>query len=90
MFRHILPNALTPLVISATFGIAGAVGAESGLSFLGLGDPTVPSWGSLLEQGRENIRYPWLIYVPGGAIFFMITALNLVGNGLREAFDPNA
>lgn len=90
MFRHILPNALTPLVISATFGIAGAVGAESGLSFLGLGDPTVPSWGSLLEQGRENIRYPWLIYVPGGAIFFMITALNLVGNGLREAFDPHA
>ena len=89
MFRHILPNAMTPLIVSATFGIAGAVGSESGLSFLGLGDPTVPSWGSLLEQGRENIRYGWLIYTPGCAVFAMVTALNLVGNGLRKAFNPH-
>ena len=88
MFRHILPNALAPLLISATFGVAGAVLAESGLSFIGLGDPTVASWGALLEQGRQNIRYAWLIYVPGLAVFLLVTALNQIGNGLREAFDP--
>ncbi len=90
MFRHILPNALTPLIITATFGIAGAVLSESGLSFLGLGDPTAPSWGGLLEQGRENIRYGWLIYAPGLAVFLLVTALNLLGNGLREALDPKS
>ncbi len=88
MFRHILPNALAPLLISATFGVAGAVLAESGLSFIGLGDPTAASWGALLEQGRQNIRYAWLIYVPGMAVFLLVTALNLIGNGLREALDP--
>lgn len=90
MFRHILPNALTPLLISATFGIAGAVGSESGLAFLGLGDPTSASWGTLLEQGRQNIRYSWLIYAPGLAVFLLITALNLLGNTVREALDPKA
>lgn len=88
MFRHILPNALTPLLISATFGIAGAVGSESGLAFIGLGDVSVPSWGVLMEQGRQNIRYGWLIYAPGIAIFLIITALNVIGNALREALDP--
>jgi peptide/nickel transport system permease protein len=88
MFRHILPNACAPLLISATFGVAGAVLAESGLSFIGLGDPTLATWGTLLEQGRENIHYPWLIYLPGLAVFLLITALNQIGNGLREAFDP--
>ncbi len=88
MFRHILPNAVTPLLISATFGIAGAVGAESGLAFIGMGDATVPSWGILLEQGRQNIRYAWLIYAPGLAIFLIVVALNTVGNALREALDP--
>lgn len=90
MFRHILPNALTPLLISATFGIAGAVGAESGLAFIGLGDVTVPSWGVLMEQGRQNIRYAWLIYAPGIAIFCIVVALNTVGNALREALDPRS
>lgn len=88
MFRHILPNALTPLLISATFGVAGAVGSEAALSFIGLGDPTAASWGALLEQGRQNIKYAWLIYVPGLAVFALVTALNLVGNALREALDP--
>jgi len=88
MFRHILPNALTPLIISATFGIAGAVGIESGLAFVGLGDPTSSSWGILMEAGRKNIHYAWLIYVPGLAVFALVTALNLVGNSLREALDP--
>lgn len=88
MFRHILPNALTPLLITATFGIAGAVLSESGLSFIGMGDPTVPSWGTLLDQGREAVDYGWLIYAPGLAIFGLVTALNVIGNALREAFDP--
>jgi peptide/nickel transport system permease protein len=90
MFRHILPNTMAPIIITATFGIAGAVLSESGLSFLGLGDPTTASWGVLLEQGRENIRYPWLIYAPGLAIFILVTCLNLIGNGLRDAFDPKS
>ncbi len=90
MFRHILPNALTPLLITATFGIAGAVGSESGLSFVGLGDPTVASWGALLEQGRQNIQYGWLIWLPGLALFALVSALNLVGSGLRNAIDAQA
>jgi peptide/nickel transport system permease protein len=88
MFRHILPNAIAPLLIASTFAIAGSVGAESGLAFIGLGDPTTPSWGVLLEQGRENIHYPWLIYTPGIAIFAIVMVLNLLGNNLREAIDP--
>jgi peptide/nickel transport system permease protein len=88
MFRHIMPNAIAPLTISATFAIAGSVGAESGLAFVGLGDPTTPSWGVLMEQGRQNIQYPWLIYTPGLAIFVIVMTLNLLGNNLREAIDP--
>lgn len=90
LFLHILPNAMTPLLISATFGIAGAVLTESGLAFIGMGDSTVPSWGELLNQGRQNIEYAWLIYIPGLAVFALVTSLNLVGNGLREALDPKA
>ena len=88
MFRHILPNTVAPLLISLTFGIAGSIGAESTLAFVGLGDPTVPSWGVLMEQGRLNIRYPWLIYTPGLAIFTIVMTLNLLGNNLRDAIDP--
>lgn len=88
MFRHILPNAMAPLLIAATFGIAGSVGAEGGLSFIGLGDPTTASWGVLMEQGRQNIRYPWLIYAPGLALFILVMTLNLLGNNLRDAIDP--
>jgi peptide/nickel transport system permease protein len=90
MFHHILPNALTPLLITATFGIAGAIGAESGLSFIGLGDPTVATWGGLLEQGRQNIQYGWLIWAPGLAVFALVYALNLVGDGFRKALDVQA
>lgn len=90
MFRHIMPNALTPLLITATFSIAGAVTSESGLSFVGLGDPTVASWGMLLEQGRQNIQYGWLIWCPGIMVFALVSALNLIGNGLREAIDAAA
>ena len=88
MFRHVLPNTIAPLLISATFGIAGAVLSESGISFLGLGDPNAASWGQLLNHGRENPNFAWLIYVPGLAIFVLVIALNAVGEGLRQALDP--
>jgi peptide/nickel transport system permease protein len=88
MFRHILPNALTPLLIAASFSIAGAVLAESGLAFLGLVESTTPSWGLILNSGRDKIEYPHLLYAPGIAIFILVYTLNTIGNGLREAFDP--
>lgn len=90
IFRHILPNALAPVLVSATFGVAGAILTESGLSFLGVGItvPT-PSWGSILASGRDAIfRAPWLIVTPGLAIFLTITSYNLVGEALRDATDP--
>lgn len=90
IFRHILPNALAPVLVSATFGVAGAILTESSLSFLGLGItvPT-PSWGGILSSGRDAIfRAPWLIVFPGLAIFLTITCYNLVGEALRDASDP--
>lgn len=90
MFKHILPNCMTPLLIGATFGVAGSVGLESGLAFIGLGDPNVPSWGMLLDKGRANISFAWLIWTPGLAVFLLVSSLNMVGNGLREALDVKA
>ena len=87
VFRHILPNAMGPVLVAATFGVAAAILAESGLSFLGMGDVTVPSWGAILNHGREN-EYWHLIIPPSVAIFVTVTALNLVGDGLRDALDP--
>ena len=90
MFKHILPNALTPLFISAAFSVAGMILSESGLSFLGLVDSRTPSWGLILSAGRQSPEYAHIIYAPGLAIFAMVSALNIIGNGLREAFDPKA
>lgn len=87
VFRHILPNAMGPVLVAATFGVASAILTESGLSFLGMGDVTVPSWGAILNHGREN-EYWHLIIPPSVAIFVTVTALNLVGDGLRDALDP--
>lgn len=90
IFRHVLPNAMAPVLVSATFGIAGAILTESALSFLGLGisKPT-PSWGGLLADGREALLHaPWLIHFPGFAIFLTITSYNLMGEALRDASDP--
>ena len=90
IFRHVLPNAMAPVLVSATFGIAGAILTESALSFLGLGisKPT-PSWGGLLADGRDALQHaPWLIHFPGLAIFLTITAYNLMGEALRDASDP--
>jgi peptide/nickel transport system permease protein len=90
MFRHILPNALVPLLVSATLGVAGAILAESGLSFLGLGvQPPTPSWGNILIDGKANIEIAWWLSVfPGGAILVTVLAYNLLGEGLRDALDP--
>lgn len=90
LFRHILPNALAPILVPITFGIASAILTESGLSLLGLGSPPdTPSWGSLLNRGRENFETMWwLIVYPGLAIFSTVLAYNLVGEGLQEATDP--
>ncbi len=90
IFSHILPNALAPVLVSATFGIAGAILLESALSFLGFGvPPPTPSWGSILMQAHDYVDFAWwLIIFPGAAIFVTVTAYNLVGEGLRDAIDP--
>ena len=87
LFRHVLPNAVAPVIVAATFGVAGAILTESTLSFLGLGDVSVPSWGMVLNEGRQE--HEWhMILAPGVAIFITVTLLNLVGDGLRDALDP--
>jgi peptide/nickel transport system permease protein len=89
IFRHILPNSLSPALVAAPFGIAGAIITEAGLSLLGFGvQPPAPSWGTLLKQGNDNYSYWWLILIPSIAIFVCVTLFNLVGNGLRDAMDP--
>jgi peptide/nickel transport system permease protein len=87
IFGHILKNSLSPVLVAAAFGIAAAILTESFLSFIGLGDTNAPSWGQLLQEGR-NLRKNWLIFSPGLAIFFVVTVLNMVGDGLRDALDP--
>lgn len=90
IFRHLLPNSLAPVMVSATFGVASAILIESSLSFLGFGvPPYVASWGGLLSQSRDFMDIAWwLTLAPGFAIFITITAYNLVGEGLRDAIDP--
>jgi peptide/nickel transport system permease protein len=90
IFRHIIPNALSPVFVAATFGIAGAILIESGLSFLGLGvQPPEPSWGNILTSGKDNITVAWwLSLFPGLAILIAVLSYNLVGEGLRDALDP--
>lgn len=90
IFRHILPNALSSVLVSVTFGIASAILIESSLSFLGFGvQPPMPSWGDILSQSREFMDIAWwLVVYPGVAIFLTVTAFNLVGEGLQEAIDP--
>ena len=89
MLRHMLPNALAPILVPITFGIAAAILVESGLSFLGFGPPPPSaSWGSILSGARSNLGMWWLVVFPGGAIFLTVLAYNLVGEGLQEATDP--
>jgi peptide/nickel transport system permease protein len=89
MFVHMLPNAIAPVLIPAAFGVAGAILAESGLSFLGIGVPAEAiTWGSLLAGARSNASAWWLVIVPGFAIFLTVAMYNLLGDGLRDALDP--
>jgi len=91
MFRHILPNSLAPVLVNASFGVAGAILLESGLAFLGFGvQPPTPTWGELLKQSQELVASGvwWLVLFPGVAIFVTVTAFNLVGEALRDAMDP--
>lgn len=90
VFRHLLPNGIAPVLVNASFGVAAAILIEGGLSFLGFGvAPPRATWGTMLNEGRENILdLPWLIVLPGLAIFLAVSAYNLVGEGLRDALDP--
>jgi len=90
ILRHLLPNALAPVMVSATLGVAGAILTESALSFLGLGvQPPTPSWGNILTAGKDNIEIAWWLSVfPGLAILLTVMSYNLLGEGIREAIDP--
>ena len=90
IFRHIIPNAMAPIIVNATLRIAGAILAESALSFLGLGvQEPYPSWGSILNAGRNHLRYAiWVTLFPGILIFITVLAFNYIGDGLRDALDP--
>lgn len=90
IFRHILPNAAGPIIVSATLRIGSAILTESSLSFLGLGtQPPLTSWGQMLSQGRPFLlQAPWVSIFPGLAIFIVVICFNFVGDGLRDALDP--
>ncbi len=90
VFRHVLPNCLTPLMVQATLGIATAILETAGLSFLGLGaQPPLPEWGTMLNNARAFIRSaPWTVTFPGLAIMLVVLGFNLLGDGLRDLLDP--
>lgn len=91
IFHEILPNALPPLIVTASIMVATAILMESALSFLGLGDPNVVSWGSMIGAGREVMRSAWyLTALPGLAIVLTVLALNLIGDGLNDALNPRS
>ncbi|MBN2331764.1 MAG: ABC transporter permease [Deltaproteobacteria bacterium] len=90
IMQHILPNAMAPVLVSATLGVAGAILTESALSFLGIGvQPPTPSWGNMLTAGKDNLEYAWwLSLFPGLAILITVLGYNLLGEGIRDALDP--
>lgn len=92
IFRHILPNIMGPVIVSLTFGIPQNIMAESFLSFVGLGlEPPYASWGTLANEGWRAYRtYPYLIFLPGIVLFLTILSFNFLGDGLRDALDPQA
>jgi len=87
--RHVLPNVLGPVIVAATLGVGGAIMAEAALSFVGLGaPPPTPSWGAMVAEGRDLLRVaPWVSLFPGLAIGLTVAAVNVVGDGLRDALD---
>ncbi len=87
--KHMVPNAAAPIIVAATFGIAGAILTEAGLAFLGFGNPVIPSWGRICAEGRDVMRQAWWITVlPGIMIFITVLGFNLLGDGIRDALDP--
>jgi peptide/nickel transport system permease protein len=92
IFRHLLPNALAPVLVSASFGVANAILVESALSFLGLGvQVPIPSWGGILSVAEQVIDYAWwLVLFPGLAIFTTVAAFNVIGDRFRDALDPRS
>lgn len=92
IFKHLLPNSLTPIIVSSILGIASAVLVESGLSFLGLGvQAPQASWGNILTDGKEYIQFAWwLSLFPGLAILLTVLGYNLLGDGLRDAYNPRS
>ena len=90
IFRHMLPNAIAPVMVSATIGIASAILTEAGLSFLGFGvPPPFATWGNILSDGKRYIfDAPWLTFIPGVAILVVVLAFNLFGEGLRDVINP--
>ncbi len=92
IFKHLLPNSLTPIIVSSVLGVAGAVLMESGLSFLGLGvQAPQASWGNILTDGKDYIQFAWwLSLFPGLAILITVLGYNLLGEGLRDALDPRS
>jgi peptide/nickel transport system permease protein len=92
LLRHILPNALTPVIVAAALGVGNAIMLESGLSFLGLGvQPPTPSWGNLIASGRDTlVNAPWVATAPGVALVLVVVAATLLGDAVRDRLDPGA
>jgi peptide/nickel transport system permease protein len=89
-WRHVLPNAATPIVVQASLSVAFAILAEAALSFLGLGiQPPEASWGSMINAGRGYLQQaPWIVFGPGAALFLTVLGLNFLGDAVRDALDP--
>jgi peptide/nickel transport system permease protein len=92
LLRHIMPNALTPVIVAAALGIGNAIMLEAGLSFLGLGvQPPTPSWGNLIASGRDTlVNAPWVATAPGVALVLVVVAATLLGDALRDRLDPES
>jgi peptide/nickel transport system permease protein len=89
--RHILPNALTPVIVAAALGVGNAITLEAGLSYLGLGvQPPTPSWGNMIQSGRDTlVNAPWVATAPGIALVLVVVACTLLGDALRDVLDPS-
>jgi peptide/nickel transport system permease protein len=90
LLRHILPNALTPVIVAAALGLGNAILLEAGLSFLGLGvQPPTPSWGNLIASGRDTlVNAPWVATAPGVALVLVVVAATLLGDAVRDRLEP--